>query len=184
MYVLFCRWTELHDWSITQTEPTATCRQNPWLISALVKLSNQVAQPPGIHFCSPRECSCGVEFREPGSQSTRLTSSPLMFSTSHQPLQSTCWSLVSGTITGGLWAIMGPSGSGKDLCALSLRLDLNRMTQSGEIRMNGKPYGTRLLKGMSGFVMPRQSAPCPLHCSRSALVRSSSPHVSWKHCRW
>ena len=39
------------------------------------------------------------------------------------------------------------------LCALSLRLDLNRMTQSGEIRMNGKPYGTRLLKGMSGFVM-------------------------------
>ena len=62
---------------------------------------------------------------------------------------------VSGTITGGLWAIMGPSGSGKTtlLCALSLRLDLNRMTQSGEIRMNGKPYGTRLLKGMSGFVM-------------------------------
>ena len=40
---------------------------------------------------------------------------------------------VSGTITGGLWAIMGPSGSGKTtlLCALSLRLDLNRMTQSG-----------------------------------------------------
>ena len=62
---------------------------------------------------------------------------------------------VSGTITGGLWAIMGPSGSGKTtlLCALSLRLDLNRMTQSGEIHMNGKPYGTHLLKGMSGFVM-------------------------------
>ena len=50
---------------------------------------------------------------------------------------------------------MGPSGSGKTtlLCALSLRLDLNRMSLSGEIRMNGKPYGTRLLKGMSGFVM-------------------------------
>ena len=62
---------------------------------------------------------------------------------------------VSGTITGGLWAIMGPSGSGKTtlLCALSLRLDMNRMTQSGEIRMNGKPYDTHLLKGMSGFVM-------------------------------
>jgi len=27
------------------------------------------------------------------------------------------------------------------------------MSLSGEIRMNGKPYGTRLLKGMSGFVM-------------------------------
>jgi len=62
---------------------------------------------------------------------------------------------VSGTITGGLWAIMGPSGSGKTtlLSALSLRLDLNRMTQSGEIRMNGKPYDKHLLKGMSGYVM-------------------------------
>jgi len=62
---------------------------------------------------------------------------------------------VSGTITGGLWAIMGPSGSGKTtlLSALSLRLDLNRMTQSGEIRMNGKPYNKHLLKGMSGYVM-------------------------------
>ena len=54
----------------------------------------------------------------------------------------------TGTITGGLWAVMGPSGSGKTtlLSALSLRLDTHRMQVSGEIRLNGKDYNKNTLK--------------------------------------
>lgn len=62
---------------------------------------------------------------------------------------------VSGTITGGLWGIMGASGSGKTtfLSALSVRLDTQRMTQEGDISMNGKSYDRAKLKSMAGYVM-------------------------------
>eukprot|EP01041_Mallomonas_annulata_P010873 gene10873-22707_t len=62
---------------------------------------------------------------------------------------------LSGTITGGFWAIMGPSGSGKTtfLGVLSKRLDTSKMPTSGSIHLNGKPYSDGDLKNMSGYVM-------------------------------
>eukprot|EP01036_Dinobryon_divergens_P027780 gene27780-36607_t len=64
-------------------------------------------------------------------------------------------SSIDGSISGGLWGIMGASGSGKTtlLSVLSLRLDTMRMTVSGDIRLNGKPYNRNLLKSVSGYVM-------------------------------
>lgn len=62
---------------------------------------------------------------------------------------------VSGTITGGFWAIMGSSGSGKTtlLSTLSLRLDRVYMSIEGDMRLNGKEYTTTLLKQISAYVM-------------------------------
>ncbi len=62
---------------------------------------------------------------------------------------------VSGSITGGFWAIMGASGSGKTtlLSTLSLRLDTKYMNIEGEFRLNGKQYSRHLLKAMSAYVM-------------------------------
>jgi ATP-binding cassette subfamily G (WHITE) protein 2 len=62
---------------------------------------------------------------------------------------------ISGNITGGLWGIMGASGSGKTtfLSTLSLRLDTHRMQATGDIRLNGKEYVKHTLKSMSGYVM-------------------------------
>ena len=62
---------------------------------------------------------------------------------------------LSGSITGGLWGIMGSSGSGKTtfLSALALRIDTHRIDVSGEFHLNGEKYTKRLLKGMSGYVM-------------------------------
>ncbi len=47
---------------------------------------------------------------------------------------------VSGSITGGCWAIMGSSGGGKTtlLSTLALRLDPNFMVISGDIHLNGR----------------------------------------------
>jgi ABC-type multidrug transport system ATPase subunit len=62
---------------------------------------------------------------------------------------------VSGSITGGFWAIMGSSGSGKTtlLSTLSLRLDKVFMSIEGDMRLNGKEYSTTLLKQVSAYVM-------------------------------
>jgi len=62
---------------------------------------------------------------------------------------------LSGTITGGFWAIMGPSGSGKTtfLGVLSKRLDTRKMPTTGTVHLNGKPYTDTDLKMMSGYVM-------------------------------
>ncbi|GAX18004.1 ATP-binding cassette, subfamily G (WHITE), member 2 [Fistulifera solaris] len=62
---------------------------------------------------------------------------------------------VSGSMTGGLWAIMGPSGSGKTtlLSTLALRLNTRVMEVKGEIRLNGREYDASLLKSMSAYVM-------------------------------
>ena len=62
---------------------------------------------------------------------------------------------VSGTIKGGLWAIMGASGSGKTtfMSSLSLRLDTYRMQQTGTLTLNGRPYDNSMLKSVSGYVM-------------------------------
>ncbi len=62
---------------------------------------------------------------------------------------------ISGTITGGFWAIMGSSGGGKTtlLSTLSLRLDPNFMDISGDIRLNGREFSKRTLKSMSAYVM-------------------------------
>jgi ABC-type multidrug transport system ATPase subunit len=62
---------------------------------------------------------------------------------------------VSGSITGGFWAIMGSSGSGKTtlLSTLSLRLDKVFMSIEGDMRLNGKEYTTTLLKQVSAYVM-------------------------------
>lgn len=53
---------------------------------------------------------------------------------------------VSGSITGGFWAIMGASGSGKTtlLSTLSLRLDTKYMNIDGEFCLNGKQYSRAL----------------------------------------
>ena len=62
---------------------------------------------------------------------------------------------ISGTITGGLWGIMGPSGGGKTtlLSVLSLRLDTQRMRVVGDVCINGAKYDKNTLKAMSGYVM-------------------------------
>jgi len=62
---------------------------------------------------------------------------------------------ISGTITGGLWGIMGPSGGGKTtlLSVLSLRLDTQRMRMVGDVCINGKKFNRSTLKNMSGYVM-------------------------------
>lgn len=62
---------------------------------------------------------------------------------------------IGGYITGGLWGILGASGSGKTtfLSTLALRLDTRAMRMVGEIHINGKTYNKHLLKAMSGYVM-------------------------------
>jgi ATP-binding cassette subfamily G (WHITE) protein 2 len=62
---------------------------------------------------------------------------------------------LSGTITGGFWAIMGASGSGKTtfLSTVSLRLDANYMDITGEFRLNGREYSRADLKAVSAYVM-------------------------------
>lgn len=62
---------------------------------------------------------------------------------------------VSGSITGGFWAIMGASGGGKTtlLSTLSLRLDPTYMDITGEFRLNGREYSRNVLKAMSAYVM-------------------------------
>ena len=61
---------------------------------------------------------------------------------------------ISGAITGGLWAVMGPSSSGKStlLNTLACRLDVNTVVQ-GEMRLNGAQYNNAELKRLSGYVM-------------------------------
>eukprot|EP00899_Mesostigma_viride_P016059 jgi/Mesvir1/24454/Mv21823-RA.1 len=61
---------------------------------------------------------------------------------------------VSGQVSGGLCAVMGPSGSGKStlLNTLAMRLD-KTVSLKGDMRINGKPYDTSLLKQVSGYVM-------------------------------
>lgn len=62
---------------------------------------------------------------------------------------------IRGSITGGLWGIMGASGSGKTtfISTLALRLDTRAMVMKGDIRINAKSYNKHLLKSMSGYVM-------------------------------
>jgi ABC-type multidrug transport system ATPase subunit len=62
---------------------------------------------------------------------------------------------ISGSITGGFWAIMGASGGGKTtlLSTLSLRLDSNVIDVVGEFRLNGAKYSKHILKSMSAYVM-------------------------------
>ena len=62
---------------------------------------------------------------------------------------------IRGCITGGLWGVMGASGSGKTtfLSTLALRLDTRAMKMVGDIRINAKSYNKHLLKSMSGYVM-------------------------------
>eukprot|EP00598_Pedospumella_elongata_P006933 CAMPEP_0184968660 /NCGR_PEP_ID=MMETSP1098-20130426/1641_1 /TAXON_ID=89044 /ORGANISM="Spumella elongata, Strain CCAP 955/1" /LENGTH=166 /DNA_ID=CAMNT_0027490305 /DNA_START=131 /DNA_END=628 /DNA_ORIENTATION=+ len=62
---------------------------------------------------------------------------------------------VTGTITGGLWAIMGSSGSGKTtfLSTIALRLNTGVMSVEGDIRLNGQEYDATVLKSMSAYVM-------------------------------
>ncbi|CAF4484935.1 unnamed protein product [Rotaria sp. Silwood2] len=61
---------------------------------------------------------------------------------------------ISGAIAGGLWAVMGPSSSGKStlLNTLACRLDVNTIVQ-GEMRLNGAPYDNAELKRIAGYVM-------------------------------
>lgn len=62
---------------------------------------------------------------------------------------------ISGSITGGFWAIMGASGGGKTtlLSTLSLRLDTATIDVTGEFRLNGSKYSKHILKSMSAYVM-------------------------------
>ena len=62
---------------------------------------------------------------------------------------------ISGSITGGFWAIMGASGGGKTtlLSTLSLRLDTNVIDVEGDFRLNGAKYFKHTLKSMSAYVM-------------------------------
>jgi ABC-type multidrug transport system ATPase subunit len=62
---------------------------------------------------------------------------------------------VNGSIQGGFWAIMGPSGGGKTtlLSTLSLRLDPSKMSIEGKVHLNGRDYNSKNLKVMSAYVM-------------------------------
>jgi ATP-binding cassette subfamily G (WHITE) protein 2 len=83
-----------------------------------------------------------------------LTFSNLKVVTKNKPSK-TLLNEVSGSITGGFWAIMGASGGGKTtlLSTLSLRLDPNYMDITGEFRLNGREYSRAHLKKMSAYVM-------------------------------
>ena len=67
----------------------------------------------------------------------------------------TLLSNISGSVTGGFWAIMGASGSGKTtlLSTLSLRVDTRYITVEGEFRLNGREYSRADLKAVSGYVL-------------------------------
>jgi ATP-binding cassette subfamily G (WHITE) protein 2 len=62
---------------------------------------------------------------------------------------------VSGTMDGGMWAIMGSSGSGKTtlMSTLALRLNSSVMNITGSLKLNGRSYSKRDLKLMAGYVM-------------------------------
>jgi len=61
---------------------------------------------------------------------------------------------VSGSVSGGFWAIMGASGSGKTtlLSTLSLRL-IGQVTIEGDVTLNGREYDKNTLKSVSAYVM-------------------------------
>jgi ATP-binding cassette subfamily G (WHITE) protein 2 len=62
---------------------------------------------------------------------------------------------ISGTISGGFWAIMGASGGGKTtlLSTLSLRIDTTKISVRGNMHLNGRKYNTKNLKAMSAYIM-------------------------------
>ena len=62
---------------------------------------------------------------------------------------------ITGSITGGFWAIMGASGGGKTtlLNTLSRRYNPSKFLVEGDITLNGHPYNRNHLKAMSGYVM-------------------------------
>lgn len=62
---------------------------------------------------------------------------------------------VSGSISGGFWAVMGASGGGKTtlLSTLSLRIASKSIEVTGDLRLNGATYSRQFLKSMSGYVM-------------------------------
>jgi len=91
---------------------------------------------------------------------------------------------VQGTITGGLWGIMGASGSGKTtfLSVLSLRLDTYRMQCSGDIKLNGKTFDKALLKSMSGYVMQDDLVHAMLTVGET-LRYTAALRMGWKYTR-
>jgi ABC-type bacteriocin/lantibiotic exporter with double-glycine peptidase domain len=86
----------------------------------------------------------------PNNSPSVLTFTDIVVSTKKYPSK-TLLNNISGSITGGFWAILGASGSGKTtlLSTLSLRLDPQQMTIAGEIRLNGREYSRTMLKSMS-----------------------------------
>jgi ATP-binding cassette subfamily G (WHITE) protein 2 len=90
----------------------------------------------------------------PDNTPTVLTFSNITVATRTKP-QKILLNNVSGSITGGFWAIMGGSGGGKTtlLSTLSLRLDTSYMEIKGEFRLNGRYYSRSILKSMSAYVM-------------------------------
>lgn len=90
----------------------------------------------------------------PDNSPTVLTFSNIVVTTHKKP-HKVLLNNVSGSITGGFWAIMGGSGGGKTtlLSTLSLRLDTNFMDIKGEFRLNGREYSRATLKAMSAYVM-------------------------------
>eukprot|EP01031_Cornospumella_fuschlensis_P031588 gene31588-38176_t len=92
--------------------------------------------------------------RTPANAPAVLSFSGIVVKTRHKP-KKILLDNVSGSITGGFWAIMGASGGGKTtlLSTLSLRLDTNYMEIHGEFRLNGREYSRHMLKAMSAYVM-------------------------------
>eukprot|EP01042_Synura_sphagnicola_P010020 gene10020-12870_t len=90
----------------------------------------------------------------PDNSPTVLTFSNIVVTTHKKP-HKVLLNNVSGSITGGFWAIMGGSGGGKTtlLSTLSLRLDTNFMDIKGEFRLNGREYSRATLKATSAYVM-------------------------------
>ena len=90
----------------------------------------------------------------PDNAPTILTWSDLTVETRHDPPKILI-NNISGTISGGFWAIMGASGGGKTtlLSTLSLRIDVNKMAVTGSMHLNGREYNTKNLKAMSAYVM-------------------------------
>jgi ABC-type multidrug transport system fused ATPase/permease subunit len=91
----------------------------------------------------------------PDNAPSILSFKNITVSVGKEPTKKILLNNISGSITGGFWAIMGASGGGKTtlLSTLSLRLDPGKMNISGNFSLNGREYSKSVLKAMSAYVM-------------------------------
>jgi ATP-binding cassette subfamily G (WHITE) protein 2 len=109
-----------------------------------------------VHMDNPLQRPRALTFSpwQPSDSPAVLTWKDLTVSTKTTPPK-VLLNNVTGSITGGFWAIMGASGGGKTtlLSTLSLRLDSAKMNIVGDMRFNGRIYQKNALKSMSAYVL-------------------------------